>query len=370
MPYSLGYTPGRCKGIETLRAFENLKYLWYNIATMEKAPQQEEEKLIPTTPHLRYMEKTLSLLESHAGLDGETTNWKDLYKKVGNWESGLELTDEIREVVREYLLSKFPRMKEKMPSISVLSEPKMFNALSHGWFDEEMVDEVGGSRTEILLAVVAHITKKIETRIYTKILEGANDDEFQKIGLPASMRQLLIDSLEASVKADPLFIRFLADSPLSPKAPEGASPALPVGRDGQPHRYAELFPHETQYIAKRYGEIAGNDGQWKHEPGADEFREYIRILSDYFSGTDIQEAVNVAGGRSELEKKVMPATAEFSESGFPIIIPPRFGNNYRPPYFDPELRVTIRTTESVTEEERFRLIQGALADKLEQLEIG
>ena len=42
-------------------------------------------------------------------------NWKDLYERVGPWETGLELSEKIREVVRDYLVSKFPALKEKDP---------------------------------------------------------------------------------------------------------------------------------------------------------------------------------------------------------------------------------------------------------------
>ena len=90
------------------------------------------EKLIPPKPHLRYVEKTISLLESDIGPDGEKINWKNLYEKVGPWNSGLELSDEIRDIVREYLLSKFPKIKEKIPSIEDLPDPELLNALSYG----------------------------------------------------------------------------------------------------------------------------------------------------------------------------------------------------------------------------------------------
>ena len=63
---------------------------------MEKIPQGD--KLIPERPHLRYIEKTLSLLEPDIGPDGQKINWKDLYEKVGPWNSGIELSDKIREV--------------------------------------------------------------------------------------------------------------------------------------------------------------------------------------------------------------------------------------------------------------------------------
>ena len=52
-----------------------------------------------------------------------------------------------------------------------------------------------------------------------------------------------------------------------------------------------------------------------------------------------------------------------------IIVPPLEGY-YKPPYLDPELKVAIRTPESRLQEEKFRSIQEALADKLDNLGIG
>ncbi|OGN10109.1 MAG: hypothetical protein A3J46_06850 [Candidatus Yanofskybacteria bacterium RIFCSPHIGHO2_02_FULL_41_11] len=93
---------------------------------------KKEERPIPSRPKLRYIEKTISLLESDIGPDGREINWKDVYEKVGPWNSGLELSNEIRDVVREYLLSKFPKIKEKIPSIEDLPGPELLNALSYG----------------------------------------------------------------------------------------------------------------------------------------------------------------------------------------------------------------------------------------------
>jgi len=334
---------------------------------MKEIPQTEN--FILERPHLRYIKKTLSLLESDIGPDGEKINWKNLYEKVGSWDSALELSDQIREAVREYLLSKFPKIKDKIPSIADLPDPQMLNALSNGWF-EELGEEVGGTRREVLLAVLAHITKRIETRIYKKILEESREDDLKKLGLSLNTRQLAIDCLDASVKSNPLFIRFLAYSQLSPKPFHGAPPAAPMGQDGMPHRFAELFPHETKFIAKKFGEIIKSDEQWKGEHGAEEFKEYVTILEKYFSGTDIGEALEVDGEISEVEKKIKNAYSKVISSDFPIIIPPPLGGYYKPPYFDPELRVSIRTPESIAEEKRFLPLQKSLADKLGLLGVG
>ena len=96
------------------------------------------EKILPSEPKLRNIEDTLALLRSEKifGPDGEeigALNWKDLYEQVGPWESGLELSDKIREVVRNYLISKFPTLKEKIPSLNKLTDEKALDALANGW---------------------------------------------------------------------------------------------------------------------------------------------------------------------------------------------------------------------------------------------
>src|SRR3989344_855504 len=285
---------------------------------MEEAPKTN--KFIPEGPHLRYIEKTLSLLESDIGPDGEKINWKNLHDKVGPWNSGLELSDEIRDIVREYLLSKFPKIKERIPSIEDLPDLELLNALSHGWF-EELGEEVSETRTEILLAVLGHITKKIETRIYKKVLEEASEDEIQKLGLPPNMRQLVIDCLDASVKSDPLF------------------------------------------ISKKLSAILENGQLWKNEPGADEFLEYLGYLAQFFSEKDIEKS-------KELHKKVEKTYGQLISSDFPLIIVPPLEGYYKPPYLDPELKVAIRTPESRSQEDNFRTLQEALADKLDKLGVG
>lgn len=324
---------------------------------MEKPP--ETDKYLPEKPGLRYIEKTLTLLRDNVMPDGEKINWKDLNKKVKDWDSGLELSFQIRDIVREYILSNFPKIKEEIPSIEDLPDSKMLNALSNGWF-EELGEEIGGTRQEVLLAVLAHVTKKIETGIYKKVLKGADEKDFKKLGIPQNMQGLLLDTIEASVKSDPLFIRFLAYSQLAPTPPENANPVAPLGEDGVPHTFSQLFPHETSYISKKLGAIMKNGGEWKNEPGAGEFSEYLKNLSEFFNEKNPDKA-------KELHEKIIGAYAALIASDFPIIIVPPLEGYYIPPYLDPELKVVIRTPESKLEDEKFRLMQENLADKLDLL---
>ncbi len=325
---------------------------------MEKIP--ETEKLIPQKPHLRYIEKTLSLLESDIGPDGEEINWKDLYEKVGPWETGLELSEKIREVVRDYLISKLPTLKEKIPSIADLPDVEMLNALANGWFEE--LEEVEGTRKQVLLGVLAHITKRIETRIYKKILKEANEEQLSKLGLKENMRELILNTLDAAVKSDPMFIRFLAYSHLSKEPPEGVEPSTPIGTDGLPHTWAELFPHEAQYIASKLNLLLKEKSEWIQEKGAKEFAEYLEILAKYFFEKDINES-------DRLRKEMEIAYAKSIEADFPIQIAPPTGSYYKEPYVDPELRVLIHTPDAEEQEVGFKKLQESLASELNKLNV-
>lgn len=327
---------------------------------MEKAP--ETERFIPEKPGLRYIEKTLFLLKENVMPDGEKIDWKDLNKKIGKWESGLELSDQIREVVREYILSNFPKIKKEISSIEDLPDAKMLNALSNGWF-EELGEEIGGTRREVLLAVLAHITKKIETGIYKKVFKGASEEDFQKLGIPSNMRELLIETLDVAAKSDPLFIRFLAYSQIAPKPPKGDSPVAPRGMDGQPHTFPDLFPHETGYISKKLAAISKNNADWKDEPGSGEFVEYLKHLSDFFNEKNPEKA-------KTFHAQIEASYIELVGSDFPVIIVPPLEGYYIPPYLDPELKVAIRTSESRSKDKSALPFQIDLAKKIDLLGVG
>ena len=331
---------------------------------MERPPikTNENEKILPDRPRLKYIEHTLALLESEKGPDGEEINWKDLYEKVGSWESGLELSDKIRTVVRDYLILKFPKIKERIPSIAELPDQEMLNALANGWFDE-IEENVKGKRVEVLLSVLAHILRRIETRIYSKIIEESDEEQLQKLGLQPDLREPLIDMLEASAKSDPLYIRFLAYAQITPQPPERANPAAPIGPDGKRHTWAELFPHETQFISKKLEAILKSKDRWQNIQGANEFSKYIDLLMAFFSEIDPKETL-------QLKVKIEKAYADSITGGFPILISPPTGSYYKEPYLDPELRVSLRTPESRVQEEHFIALQNAMADELETLGVG
>src|ERR1700722_11239505 len=120
-----------------------------------------KEKLIPSEPRLRGMDKVLSLLEPEEMPDGELVNWKHLYERVQPYHTLYEFTENVRDAVREYIAEKIPGLKEKIPSIAELEDDALLNALTHNWSEE--IDDVEGQRRQVLLTVVAHVVKRIET---------------------------------------------------------------------------------------------------------------------------------------------------------------------------------------------------------------
>jgi len=325
-------------------------------------PRQQTEGLIPNRPRLRNIEDTLVLLESEEDPDGEKINWKDLYEKVGTWETGLGLSEKVREVVRNYLVSKFPALKEKIPSVGNLPDKDILDALANSWF-EGLEDEVKGEKIEVLLSVITHVLRKIETRVYKKIIEKSGNSALEKLGLARELSEPLINILDASVKSDPLYIRYIAYAQLSPKPPEGANPSAPIGQDGKPHTWAELFPHETQFISKKLKAILENKEGWQNIEGAEEFGKYVELLSVFFSEKDVNRT-------KDMTEEIEEAYANALSGGFPIVISPPTGSYYKEPYLDPELRVSLRTPEAKAQEQNFIALQNAMADELGTLGVG
>ncbi len=321
--------------------------------------EPKTEKLIePQT--LRYIEKVSGIMRRHEeGPEGEEINRRELYKQVKPWENGLELSDNVREVVREFVAQKIPALKEIHP-LSELPDQELLNALSNGWF-EEVGEQVEGQRREVLLAVAAHVAKRIETDIYKKIFENTSEENLAKLGLDGDLANLAVKVLDTSVKANPLFIRFMAYSYLSGEPPEQAEPtALFLPHDEQGHTIVEMFPHETQFLAKRFASIAGDSERWIGKPGADIFKKYLESLGQLYQETNQEKAI----ARQEEVKNLY---GELISSDFPILITPATEGYYKEPYLDPELKISLATPEAKKEEESFKQAQKAMAESLREL---
>ena len=323
-------------------------------------PAQKPEKIILPNPHLRYIFKTLNLLHSEELPSGERIDRRELPEKVKPWENGLELSDNIREIVRDYVAKKIPGFKEKVPRINDLPDRKLLDGLVNNWF-EEFENEVSGQRREVLLALAAHMVNHIENNIYQKVLEKSSEADLLKLNLTPELRDLTIKLLQVSEKADPLFIRFLATSQLTPEPPKGAKPlAAKMSGDRNKYTPASLFPHETQFISKGFSEVAGQEIDWEKYPGGEIFKSYIQLLSELYQETDPEKI-------SDCQKQVEKLYEQLLRSGFPIIVTSAMEDYYKPPYLDPELRISILTPDAQKEELSFQKIRKSMEESIDAL---
>lgn len=327
----------------------------------EEAIQDEPIKTpLAGGPRLRYLDRAFEIIRSpEENPLGEETSWYELAENVGPFETGLELTDNIREAVKGFIAGKIPSLKERIPSLENLTDKDLLEALAHNWFGEEASD---GKRREILLATMAHIVKRIENCAYKKVLGEMPDADLEKLGLDSDTRDLLVQVLDVSIKADPMYIRFMAYSQLTPEPPEEAGPvalALPGHEDLQ--TVATLFPHEAQFLAQRFKKIAADHEKWSNKPGGDIFKQYLEALSAFYAENDPDKAM-------EQQKKIEQLYQALLNSDFPIILTPATEGYYKEPYFDPELKVSVATPDARQEESSWVKAQEAFAASLEEID--
>ena len=292
---------------------------------------------------------------------GEKESWLNLAEKVKPYESGLEFTNNIRDIVFEFIAKKIPNLKRDVPSLGELGEKELLNALTHNWF-AEIGEEVQGSRKEILLATMAHVVKRIENRVTRQMLAKASGENLEKLGLNSSTRDLLNEVLEASIKADPIYIRFMAYSQLSGKSLEEARPvALHLPGNDKLHAIPELFPHESQFLTRRFSGLAERGGEWVNFPGGQTFQKYLKVLGNFYAEKDPERA-------TETQKEVEKLYAELLASDFPIIVTPATEGYYKEPYYDPELKISLRTPDAKKEEADWRNMRDKLAESLDVLD--
>ena len=330
----------------------------------EESSEIKEERLISSEPKLRYIDKAFTLMrEAEEDPEtGEKTPWLDLYKNVKPYENALELSDNIRATVRDFVEKKILKLKEDIPTIKELPDKNLLEALTNNWF-EELGEKIKGERREVLLTVMAHIVKRIEMVAYRKTLENATEEDLRKIGIDPKLKNLLAQILDTSITADPLFVRFMAYSQLTPSpSEESSSVTLERPKDKKQHTLSSLFPHEAKFLANRFEVISKDDENWIDQPGGSIFKEYLRALSAFYQESDSVKA-------PERQKTVEDLYEKLISSGFPILITPATEGYYKEPYFDPELKVSIVTLESMKEEALFGQAQKAMADSLDVLNV-
>lgn len=328
----------------------------------EPANPVEEPKL--EGPRLRYLDRVFNILRSpEQNPLGEEINWRGISREVKPYKNGVELSDNIREAVSTFITKKIPALKEKISPLRTLGDKELLEALTHNWF-EEIGEEVGGKRREVLLALAAHVVKRIENYAYRKVLADASEKDLEKLNLDADTRDLLIRVLEASIKADPMFIRFMAYAALTPRPPQEALPlALHLPGHEKSYTTAALFAHESRFLSVRFAKIAEEGGAWVNKPGGETFRKYLQALSEFYAEKDADKIM-------ERHQAVETLYGELLRSEFPIIITPATEGYYKEPYFDPELKISVATPEAREEEASWTRVQKAMSGSLDALSAG
>lgn len=304
-------------------------------------------------PSLRSVYSVFELRRS----DPEGLDWRTLHERVGAYTNAVELSDRVRSLVREYVTHRLAAFKEKAHGLGEIPDEVLLDAIVENQY-EGLDQYVGETRKEILWAVAAHVVRRIETNVFRRHLEECDESQLEKLGLTPQLRDLTVELLDTGIKADPLFIRFLAYSQLAGKPPKEASPeGLFIPGDERAHTIAELFPKETQFIVKRFEKIAESRSGWTQAPGAETFQEYVQELSEYYGAHTPQDAKSHRLRSEELYRQLIV-------NGFPVLLTSATEGYYKEPYLDPELKVSVATPEAVHEEAAFRKAQQGMADNL------
>jgi hypothetical protein len=332
----------------------------------EKIPQEtpdgkkDDDQLIPSEPGLNHIYKTLGLLDGY-------TEWKkSLPEKIGPWENSLDLFNNVQRAVMEQAQDKVLGFRDKIPALSGVSDQDIVDTIVNNWPEtlDNKFPQIKEQRERILLDIAAHVVKHIETAAYQEVISKADEDELGKLGLNPELRDVATKVLDASMRADNLFIRFLAFSQLSPDLPKSTSRAKIYAsrQDEERHTINELFPRDTQYLAKKFKEIADTNIDWENMPGGETFKEYLLALSDSYQESDV----------SEIRKKYIKVHQLYKESiltDFPIlIIPTEYEWAYEiPGYHDPEIRIALRSPECVEKEKQLLPSQRVISEQLEKM---
>ncbi len=313
--------------------------------------------LATTEARSKYVQDALKLLGSSEGPLGKATYRRGLYKKVGSYKNVLELTENVRTVIHEYIFQKIPGLKDLAGQFSGMSDKDITDKIVGNWLEEINKTSLSDEKQKILAAVIAHVINRLTNDIYIKTLDQASPQNLELLGLDKKLCTLLVNLLKAGIKADPLFIKFLSYSQKSAVPPEGASTVALYGSDRKWHTIASLFPRETKILVRYFTNIIKDSSAWVETTGGKVFQEYLTVLRDLYAELDIQKA-------KELHEKVKQLYEALALSEFPIIITPALEGFYKPPYLDPELRVSIAPPDAKAQEKKFKPLQQALAKSL------
>jgi len=336
------------------------------IVPIKKVEKTENEKSPIEHVRLNSIKKGFQILhrpEQMVGENGEVkeVRWLDLYKEIGEFNNSIDLSDKIRNLTIKWVENKIPELKENISALGDLSNKQISAAIVKNWFSD--VPEVEGQRREVLLATMASTVKRVETRMWQKKLEQMDEKDLEKMGISKSERDLLTELLKTGVKANPLFIRFLAYSRLTPEASEKSDlQKFEVPKKDKLFSLSEMFPKETGFLSERFKKLYedSKNQEWSKKPGAESMVSFLKLMSEIYAKG------NTADRSQELQGQVQQASDELIKSGFPIAIIPSTEGMYKERHIDPEIRVCLKSKDCIEQDKKFEKAKVAMVDCLEK----
>jgi len=287
--------------------------------------------------------------------------WLDLYKEIGEFDNSIDLSDKIRDITVKWVENKIPELKENISALGSLSDKQISDAIAKNWFSE--VPEVEGQRREVLLATMASTVRRVETRMWRKKLEQMDEKDLEKMGIDESERDLLIELLKTGSKANPLFVRFLAYSRLTPSSSEKADlQKFEVPGSEKLLSLSEMFPKEAGFLSERFKKLYENSGsqKWSGKFGGEAMVNFLKLMSEIYSKN------NTADQLQAFQKQVELASDELIKSGFPIVIIPSTEGVYKERNIDPEIKICLKSKDCIEQDKKFEGAKKVMVDCLRQ----
>jgi hypothetical protein len=320
-------------------------------------------------PHSIPMSSRLQGIYNCKKIIGGHLRWLEgLKQNSRGWKNSSELFNLVQKVVAEYVTEKIVEFGKTVPALRNLSRTDLVDAILNNW--PEALPGIQGQRREVLICVAAHVVRHLETSTYQKVILGASKKDLLNLRLNVPLREILVRTLSASIRADLLLIRYLAFFNSIRGYPScdrllglGASSSryyLPKNKEL--HTLNSLFPRDTEFISRKFLEISDSSVNWSALPGGVIFRRYLRALSAAYKEKDINNV-------DRCYKNVSIGFAELARSQFPILlVPPAYyeGGYERPPYHDPEFRVGISSAECSRIERNATYLQNAMGSLLKK----
>jgi len=156
------------------------------------------------------------------------------------------------------------------------------------------------------------------------------------------------------------------DSPYAEESHEGEAytgTALFMPEGKGPYDLATLFPKESASLARGFDRIISESSGWQNTPGSDAFIKHLQALADLHRSNADGSLPSIA----DREDAVRESYNALLESGFPIIVTPQMDPGEKPPYIDPEIKVSLKLPKDSAEEKQIDIVKDQMAQALGEL---